>query len=180
MYCSALSADASSMLLRNLVARERRVGRAAGGERGRRELVAVDHVVLVVDHAVVRRDRVRARSLLYWSTTALRQPAAGRVHQAAEIALAHAVGGQQAVLIQAVAAVVGFEGREPERLVLAVVDFRNVDRPARRQRELVVLRGGPRTVGRRLREGRGRERRIAVVPERRAVRTRCCRSWWWR
>ena len=50
---------------------------------------------------------------------------------------------------------------------MPVIEFRNVDRPAGRQRELVVFQRGLRAVGRRLRERRRRDRGIAVVPQRR-------------
>ena len=75
----------------------------------------------------------------------LRQPSAVRIHQPAEIALQHAGRWKQTVLIQVVAPVLRLDRGEPEGLVLSVIDFRDVDRAARRQRELVVFqrRHGP-------------------------------------
>src|SRR5262249_42610109 len=163
-------------VLRDLVARKRDVGGLAIGrdrrraERDRRELVAVHQVVLLVDDAAAGGRRYgRGRDTLEAIDDALRQPAALRIHQTAEIALTHAVGGEQAVLIQLVAAVVGLECGEPEGFIFAVVDLREIDRSTGSEGELVVLERGVGPVRGRVGPWRRAECRVAVVPERRAV-----------
>src|SRR5206468_4194753 len=99
----------------------------------------------------------------------LGQPAARGVHETAKISLAHSVRGEQAVLIEAIAAIVRFKSREPESLVLPVVDLGDVDRTAGGERELVVLQRRVGTVVGGTGPGRGGELRVTVVPEGRAI-----------
>ena len=151
--------------LRDHVAGE---GRGGGGGR---ELVAADEVEIVVNGAVAGGDDGRRRDGFELIDHALGQPAGVRVDQAAEVAVAHAVGEEQAVLVEVIAAVLGFNGAEEEGLIFAVVDFGDVDGAAGGTGELVVFEGGDGAIGGGEREGRGGEGGVAVVPEERAAQT---------
>ena len=108
------SAPGIQHALGNHVTGERRVGGARRGSAIGENWLPLTQVVLLIDRAIVGGHRVGG-DRLELVHHGLRQPAAGRIHQAAEIAVAHALGGQHAVLVQMVAAVVRLESPRTRR-----------------------------------------------------------------
>ena len=145
---------------RNDVAGERYQG-APGGGADDVELVAVHHGEVLIKRGVGLRHvwKLVGHALQHRSRIAV-----GHAHGVAEVAGAHGVGRHQAVSLEKIAAVAGFDAEEEERVVAAIVNLGNVYRAAGGKGKLVGAGIGHRPVG----EGGGERRRVgggvALIP----------------